>query len=165
MINDVKEHNKKFLKNFGKLLFIVLVLSFILGQIDQSTDYFKFKSNEYYKDILIALISFLGVLIGFIIVGLSVFVAALHYRHFAEGKEEEKKKLNDYWNYLIQIIKLPIFILVLTIFSFIIILTFKHNIEQSCIYICVLPFCVCLAGQVTYMSIDRLYDFFSNPSL
>ncbi len=159
----IKDHNQVFLRQFVKLFFIVLLLTFILGQIDHSTNWFNFKFNDYYKDILIALIGFLGVLVGFIIAGLSIFVSGLQNKFLSSTNNSEKNSLTSYWEYLIGVSKLPIFTIISTIFFFIIILTLRHNIEQSFIHIFVLPFSVLLSSKISYIIIDRLFDYFSNP--
>src|SRR5580658_6330836 len=104
----MKEETKEFLKQFLKLFVLVVIITAILGFTDHYRGWFNFKSNEYFKDILITLIGFLGVLVGFFVVGLSVFVSGLNSKYLSSENDREKIHIHDYWQYIINTTKLPI---------------------------------------------------------
>ncbi len=170
------------IEEFKNRFFIRIILYVIISALIAGICHFFLcnccVNERVYSDILISLITFLGVLFGSIIVALSVAVRrfqekydkadnnykALEKRQTTdEIKQEmdeikqEMKKINEYWEkYYIKDFSYILYTLFALIFLFIIFLLFR------CIYF--LSFSFIISMCITYYSIDILMnDIFGNP--
>lgn len=160
---EIKEHNKKFLKQFAVGFLIVAILTFVFGYFDNLKHLFTFKLTDKTFEIIGTIIGFLGVLLGFILTALGIIISGVQNRFQSETNQTTKTKLNEYWMYLIGVAKPTMYLLLCYILAFIICLTMTETFKSHGLEIYLIIWTTLSTIFTCYIVFDRIFDYYENP--
>ena len=160
---EVKDYNKKFLKQLLIGFLVVAIMTFCFGYFDFISRTINFKFPEKTFEIIVTIIGFLGILLGFLLTALGIIVSGVQTRFHSETKEKQKIKLNEYWLYIIKVSKSVMFLLLGYILTFIICLLMIETVENLNGEIYLLVWVVLSTLLVCYIVFDRIFDYYENP--
>jgi len=158
---DVKEYRCIFFRDFFIGLFIVSGVTFFMGYFDWLSQWIKVTDKEF--EVLVTIIGFLGILLGFLLTALGIIVSGVQTRFQNEKDPKKQKDLNNYWKYLIMVSKSVIILLLFYILAFIVLITFIETITFYDGQIYLLAWSVLSVIMVCYITFDRIFDYYENP--
>lgn len=160
---EVKEYRKQFLKQLIIGFCVVTVLTFCFGHFNFISNAINFKIPNKTFEIIVTIIGFLGILLGFILTALGVIISGIQSRFHNESNLTQKNKLNEYWKYLIGSSKSIIFLLLGYTLVFILCLPIIETVKQMDGEIYLLSWAILSTLFVCYIVFDRIFDYYENP--
>lgn len=176
---ELKLEEKKYFKDVLKWIGLAVLVSFVLTSFQLNINCCKSEFNENFKDIIIALIALMGVVIGAYFVALAVFARGLfeefsHYQHKKEeslnekdGFEKKKLKINEYWSFIISYSAFGLILPFTFILLLLIELFFQSEIKlfAEAYSNFILLFSITSSVAISYLTIDYAFGFLGNPEI
>jgi uncharacterized membrane protein YidH (DUF202 family) len=158
---NVKEYKCGFVRDFFWGFLVVALITFLTGYLNWFSHWFKFTDKEF--EIIVTIIGFFGILLGFLLTALGIITFGVQNRFQNETDEGKKTKLNEYWKYLILVSKSVIFLILFYILAFIISLVFIETIKFHDLQQYLMSWSILSTILICILTFDRIFDYYENP--